>query len=261
MPTIKKIKMTGYCDHHDIAVKDNGVFTVKKHRVTDIYGTWKATEAYEIELRMSDKEVQFLLNRKPSYRDFVSTEDTVKYLRDIGLLPKERLYLFNGDWHYNWINPDGFLPTTPPYLRTGIAKLIVFVHSDFVKLNPTKKEQAIIDNLETRKKMQNLNSIVVADNIVKVLKDNNYEVELHKSNQWREHDAFFFHDKKAFNALVKDALEYYLNNIVLKELGCKITVPKQKSTHGYKYDDVLCYVGDITLDEGEQNGLEKGNKA
>ena len=88
MPTIKKIKMTGYCDHHDIAVKDDGMFTVKKHRTTDIYGTWKATEAYEIELRMSDKEVQFLLNRKPSYRDFVSTEDTIEYLRNIGLLPK-----------------------------------------------------------------------------------------------------------------------------------------------------------------------------
>lgn len=167
------------------------------------------------------------------------------------MLPKERLYLFNSDWHYNWINPDGFLPDKPPYLRTGTTKLIVFAYSDFVKLEPTKKEKAIIDNLEMRKKMQNLNGMVVADNIVKVLKDNNYEVELHKSNQWREHDAFFFHDKKAFNALVKDALEYYLNNIVLKELGCKITVPKQKSTHGYSYDDVLCYIGDIELETGE----------
>ena len=251
MPTIKKIKITGYCDHSDMAVKDDGIFTVKKHRVSDIKGTWKATEAYEIELKMSDKEVRFLLKRRSPYRDFVSTEDTVKYLRDIGLLPKERLYLFNSDWHYNWINPDGFLPNTPPYLRTSTAKLIVFAYSDFVKLEPTKKEKAIIDNLEMRKKMQNLNGMVVADNIIKVLKDNNYEIDLEKPNQWREHAAFFFHNKKAFNALVKDALEYYLNNIVLKELGCKITVPKQKSTHGYSYDDVLCYIGDIELETGE----------
>ena len=251
MLTIKKIKITGYCDHSGMAVKDDGVFPVKKHRGTDIYGTWKATEAYEIELKISDKEVKFLLNRKPSYSDFVSTEDAVKYLSDIGLLPKERLYLFNSDFHYNWINPDGFLPDTPPYLRTGTAKLIVFAYSDFVKLEPTKKEKAIIDKLEMRKKMQNLNGMVVADNIIKVLKDNNYEIDLEKPNQWREHAAFFFHDKKAFNALVKDALEYYLNNIVLKDLGCKITVPKQKSTHGYKYDDVLCYIGDIELETGE----------
>ena len=91
------------------------------------------------------------------------------------------------------------------------------------------------------------------------LKDNNYEVDLEKPDQWREHAAFFFHNKKAFNALVKDALEYYLNNIVLKELGCKITVPKQKSTHGYSYDDVLCYIGDIELETGEQNGSENIN--
>ena len=123
MPTIKKIKITGYCDHSDMAVKDDGIFTVKKHRVSDIKGTWKATEAYEIELKISDKEVQFLLNRKPSYRDFVSTEDTVKYLRDIGLLPNERLYLFYSDWDYNWINSEGFRTDTPPYVRTGTAKL------------------------------------------------------------------------------------------------------------------------------------------
>ena len=251
MPTIKKIKITGYCDHSDMAVKDDGIFTVKKHRVSDIKGTWKATEAYEIELKMSDKEVRFLLKRRSPYRSFVSTEDIVKYLRDIGLLPNERLYLFYSAWDYNWINSEGFLPDKPPYIRTGTAKLIVFAYSDFVKLEPTKKEKAIIDNLEMRKKMQNLNGMVVADNIIKVLKDNNYEIDLEKPNQWREHAAFFFHNKKAFNALVKDALEYYLNNIVLKELGCKITVPKQKSTHGYSYDDVLCYIGDIELETGE----------
>ena len=261
MPIVNKIKITGYCDDKDYAVKDDGIFIAKKHRPTDIYGVYKATEAYEVELHMSDKEIQFLLNKQPSYRDFVSAEDVVKYLRTKGILPNERLLLFNNDWKYNWVNPDGFLVDTPPYIRTPNAKLIVFAVSDFKKCEPTKKEQAIIDTLNNRKKMQNLNSMVVADNIIKVLKDNKYEIELHKANQWREHDAFFFHDKKAFNALVKDALEYYLNNIVLKELGCKVTVPKQKSTHGYKYDDVLCYVGDITLDEGEQNGLEKGNKA
>lgn len=245
MPTIKKIKMTGYCDHHDVAVKDDGIFTVKKHRATDIYGTWKATEAYEIELRMSDKEVQFLLNRNPTYRTAVSTEDAVKYLRDIGLLPKERLYLFNGDWYWDWINADGFLTNTSPHIRTGITKLIVFAISDFKKCDPTKKEQEIINALDNRSKMQNLNKMVVADNIIKVLKDNKYEVNLCKAN--REHDAFFFHNKKAFNTLIKDALEYYLNDIVLKDLGCKITIPNQKSTHCYKYDDVLCYVGDIEL--------------
>lgn len=249
---VNKIKITGYADHKDCAVKDDGIFVAKKIRPTDIYGVYKATEAYEVELHISDKETQFLLNKQPSYKDVLyNKEDIVKYLRQIGLLPNERLLVFNNDWKYNWLNPDGFLTNEPPYIRTPNTKLIVFAVSDFNKCKPTKKEQAIIDILNNRKKMQNLNNMVVADNIVKVLKDNNYNVDLEKGNKWREHDAFFFHDKKAFNALVKDALEYYLNNIVLKELGCKITVPKQKSTHGYKYDDVLCYVGDIEFNKGE----------
>lgn len=248
---VNKIKMTGYCDHRDCAVKDDGIFIAKKHRPTDLKGVYKAVEAYEVELHMSDKEVQFLLNKQPSYKDFVSAEDAVKYLKAKGILPNERLLIFNNDWRYNFINPDGFLASKPPYIRTPNTKLIVFAVNDFKKCDPTKKEQEMINALNTRSKMQNLNNMVVADNIIKVLKDNNYAVDLEKANQWREHDAFFFHDKKAFNVLVKDALEYYLNNIVLKDLGCKITVPKQKSTHGYKYDDVLCYVGDIKMNEGE----------
>lgn len=246
--TVNKIKLTGYADHKDVAIKDDGVFIAKRTRPTDIYGVYKAKEAYEVELHIADKEIQFLLNRNPSYRNFVSTQDAVEYLRSKGILPNERLLIFNKDYNYNWINADGFLANTPPYMRTPNVKLIVFAISAFTKCEPTKKEQTILNTLDNRKKMEKLNSMVVADNIVKVLKDNNYEVELHKPNQWREHGAFFFHDKKAFNTLVKDALEYYLNNIVLKDLGCKIKVPKQKSTHGYKYDDVLCYVGDIELE-------------
>lgn len=259
MPIVNKIKLVGYGDHIDCAIEDDGIFIAKKVRPTDIYGVYKATEAYEVELNINDKEIQQLLKSRPSYSSYASTEDVVKMLRKKGFLPNERLLLFKTRTVYDWVNKEGFWPDKLPNIRENTGKLIVFAISDFVKCEPTKKEQGIIDTLNNRSKMQSLNTMVVADNIVKIMKDNKYEIDLEKANKWRPHDAFFFHDKKAFNALVKDALEYYLNNIVLKELGCKITVPKQKSTHGYKYDDVLCYVGDITLDEGEQDGLEKRN--
>lgn len=57
MATIKKIKITGYCDHSDMAVKDDGIFTVKKHRVSDIKGTWKAMNKIEKEInKRNNKE-------------------------------------------------------------------------------------------------------------------------------------------------------------------------------------------------------------
>jgi succinate dehydrogenase flavin-adding protein (antitoxin of CptAB toxin-antitoxin module) len=256
MPTINKIKITAYADHHDYAIKDDGIFIAKKHRPTDIHGVYKATEAYEVILDIDDKEIQSLIKKKPSYCDCVATKDLIEYLKTKGILPNERLLVFNDDWKWDFVNKDGFMAKNPPHVRVEMGKIVVFAISDFKKCKPTKKEQEIIDTLNNRKKMQNLNNIAVVDNIVKVLRNNNYEIDLEKANQWREHDAFFFHDKKAFNTLVKDALEYYLNNIVLKDLGCKITVPKQKSTHGYKYDDVLCYVGDIELEEGVQDEVE-----
>lgn len=74
-----------------MAVKDDGIFTVKKHKVSDIKGTWKATEAYEIELKMSDKEVRFLLKRRSPYRNFVSTEDTIKYLREYWIATERKI--------------------------------------------------------------------------------------------------------------------------------------------------------------------------
>lgn len=252
---ITKIKMTGYCDHFDYTVKDKGIFVVKKTRPTDIHGVYKATEAYEVELDMNDKEIKDLLNQFLRGRSYISTEEVVEYLSVKGSLPDEKLLLLNNSRTYNWLNSNGFLAEVASYIsvpRVSNVKVIVFAVSDFKKCPPTKKEQEIIATLNNREKMQSLNNIVVADNIIKLLKNKGYEICREKANQW--HDAFFFSDKKTFNALVKDAIEHYLNNIVLKELGCKIIVPKQKNSHCYKYDDVLCYVGDIKVDninEGE----------
>jgi len=259
MPTITKIKMTGFIDSRDYAVSNEGIFTYKKSRPTDIEGVYKATEAYQVHLDKADIKTLFNAKSNRNYENINGCE-IPEYYSKLGLLPKERLYISNDIWVYNFLTKDGFKHFTKSgdLARTQEYDLIVFTHSDFVKLQPTKKEQEIINKLANRNKMQNLNRMVVADNIIKTLQDNNYDVRLYKSN--REYDAFFFQNKKSFNALVKDALEYYLNNIVLKELGCKITVPKQKSTHGYKYDDVLCYVGDIEMvNEGEQDGSKNLN--
>lgn len=248
MAKVTRIKATGFCDHIDHAVTTEGVFIVKKHRPTDIKGVYKATEAFQLEL--DAKDIPGLITNKHGELGCSTVWDVVDYYKAKGLLPNERLLVHNDNYTWDFVNRNGFNPNKPPYIRKDTVTLTVFAISDFVKLKPTPKEKAILDKLDNRSKMQSLNTMVFKDNLLKVLKDNNYEVSLR--NATKEHSAIYFNNKKSFNALTKDAIEYYLNNIVLKDLGCKITVPKQNTTHCYKYDDPLCYIGDVEMvNEGE----------
>lgn len=247
MATITRIKAVGFADHVDMAVQDKGIFTVKKNRMIDIQGVWKATEAYQIDLDTSDMITLIKMSKynQPS----ISTEDIVRHCVKEGLLPSnKRLFLYNKDWHYNFLTVRGFLVEGKDGLeRSDTGSVIVFCVDDFVKLEQTKKEKEIIKNVENRKASQKLNSLVIKDNLLKILNDKGYDCTCYTG----EMSTIEYNSKKGFNALVKDAIEYYLNDIVLKELGCKITVPKQKSNHEYGHNDPLCYIGDIQITEGE----------
>ena len=89
--------------------------------------------------------IQFLIKRKPSYNQSVSTQDLIEYLRTKGILPNERLLIFNDDFKWDFVNKDGFMTKKPPYVRVEMGKIVVFAISDFKKCEPTKKEQAMID--------------------------------------------------------------------------------------------------------------------
>lgn len=246
MATVKRIDAVGYADHHDVAVKDDGVFTVRKSRGIDIYGVWKATKAYEITVGPDDME------ELCKYYQFysLSTRRFIEHCKKTGILPdNKRYYVRNSDWSGGFVRKDlGFISfegESPRYRPE--AKLIVFSIDDFVKCKPTKKELQIIERVNDRKAAQKLNALVVKDNLLKILNDKGYECMYYDG----EMSIIQYKSKKGFNALVKDAIEYYLNDIVLKELGCKITVPKQKSNHTYCPNDPLCYMGDIKITEGE----------
>lgn len=242
MAVVNKIKAQAYCDHFERA-SDN-IYAVKKNRPFDIHGVYKATEAYEVELTLDD----VIDNDKFYIRKYLTTTDVVEFLIEKGVLPFTKYGIMGEDRHWDYVNDTGFLPKTPPHIRTNSTKLIVFNIDEFERCKPTKKEQETILCVENRKKMQNLNNLVVTENIAKILKDKKYDIRVINGND-ASYDAFHFDNKRAFNVLVKDALEYYLNNIVLKDLGCTITVPKQKSSHCYGHNDVLCYIGDIKLDK------------
>lgn len=247
MATITQIDAVGFADHRDVAIKDRGIFTAKKNRMIDIEGVWKATKAYRLDL--DEKDMIEMIKMSKWNQPTISTEQTVNYYIKQGLLPdNKRLFIYNQDWHYNFLTVRGFLVKGDEGLtRDNKGSIIVFNIDDFVKLEPTKKEKEIKANVENRKASQKLNLLVIKDNLLKILNDKGYDCICYTG----EMSTIEYKSKKGYNALVKDAIEYYLNDIVLKELGCKITVPKVKANHEYGQGDPLCYIGDIQLTEGE----------
>ena len=249
MATTTRIKAVGFADHIDMAIKDYGLFTVKKNRMVDIKGVWKATEAYQ--LNLDAKDMFTLLKQHKYNQPSISTQELINHFIKEGLLPdNKRLFIYNSDWHYDFLNVRGFFCKDEDgnAYRHDETTLTVFCADDFVQLPKTKKELEIEKAIENRKAMQKLNNLVIKDNLLKALNDKGYECTCYEGNGM---NTVRYDSKKAFNALVKDAIEYYLNDIVLKELGCKITVPKQKSNHCYGYGDILCFLGDIQITEGE----------
>lgn len=252
---ISRIKAIGYCDSRDYAVHDQGLFIAKKTRPTDIHGVYKAEQAYKLEFDKNDLK-EFL-----KLREFggIPTTEALEYLQKKGVLPnKRRLLLYNHQYNYAFINSNGYAESISAD-RTDTAELIVFVIDDFVQCKPTKKELAEIEKLDNRKNNFKLNNLVAKENIVKALTEQGYDCEEIKYD-WQPSSFIKLKSKKAFNKLVSDAIENYLNGIVLKHLGCKIHIPKQKTSHCYSWNDELCYIGDIELclNEGEQN-VDKGN--
>ena len=246
MATIKRIDMVAFADHTDVAVTDRGVFTVKKTRGTDIYGMWKATKAYEIEVGPDDMKE---LYKDPRFYS-ISTDNFIDLCKKNGLLPdNKRYFIRKSDWSTSFAVRDrGFrnLEGEGPYYQPT-TKLVVFSIDDFVKCPQTKKELQILEKVNNRKAIQKLNMLVVKDNLLKILNDKGYDCICYDA----EMSTIEYKSKKGYNALVKDALEYYLNNIVLKELGCKLTIPKVAANHAYGQGDPLCYIGDIKITEGE----------
>ena len=249
MAKVTKIKVTAFCDHIDHAVLTDGVFTAKKHRPFDTKGVYKATEAFQLEL--DKKDIPGLITNKHGKTGYSATWDVVDHYRAKGLLPNERLLIYVDDYKWDFVNEHGFnTEDKPPYIRKDTTTLTVFAISDFVKLKPTPKEEAAMAQMSKRTKMQSINSLLLKDTIIETLKNANYEVESNNLND--RNAALYFKNKKNYNAMIKDAMEYYLNNVIFKGAHCRIRVPEQKPTHGYKYDDPLCYLGDIELvDEGE----------
>jgi len=245
---ITRINMKGYIDHIDYADLTKGVFTAKKTRVSDIYGSYKADECNEVEI--DSKDVKDLAKK---YSHVISVSDIVDYLQKKKLLPAGRVFIPNNEWKYDFINDKGVyniyyddtIPSSKKRQSTGV--LHIFHYKDFVKLPATKKEQDMLDHLANRARMKSLNNLVLKDNFLKILNDNKYNVELYKDGE-----TVYFKNKAGWNRLVHDAITYYLNNTILKEIKCEIVMPLYTSSHACKWSDSFCNIGDLKMIVGDK---------
>lgn len=208
--------------------------------------SYKAPEGYKV--TFTRKEIFDIYEKKHgkiapnSYSYYMPTEEFIKELIALKLLPKE-------DYYYTKESYVG-LRELFHYPDEHETSIMIYLKSDFTELPFTKKQLEVQELINKREKMEKFNNLVVGDDVVKLLNDKGYKVY----KETRGNNYISFNSVAGYNKLIKEAIEYYLNNIVLKELGCKMTMPKQKPTHGFKYTDILCYIGDLelVLNKGEQ---------
>lgn len=134
-------------------------------------------------------------------------------------------------------------------LRFGLFK-------DMQLLTLTDKENAIKKQQELIKRKVALNNLILKDNIAAAFKKHGYLLE---TGNDKEYSLMYNLGSKNYNAFIEAAIDHYINGVLLKDLGCKVHVPKPTSRKGIRsaHDNIID-MENIDI-EGEQNGSENFN--
>lgn len=223
------------------------------------YKKYKITKAKKITLEESDKKA--IIAALDKYAPKIDHSKSVLYLNEY----IENVYLAGVKNKHNYgylnlqndqmvckLNEKGFYPKG--YDAAGNYKQLAdsftfyfYKIEDKEELPFTPKEKEYLQVLERRSRMTTLNTMAAKDVILKCLNDKGYEIEFYPT------EGYFGYTKpKGWNKLIKDALEYYINNEVLKGMNCKMEVPKVPNQHKYNFSDKLAYIGDVVIESNEK---------
>lgn len=264
---IEDVTHSAYTDEHSLEWQEkyrkNRVMQLNQRRGTNPYELqykkYKITKAKKITLEESDKKA--IIAALDKYAPKVDHRKATLYLDEY----IEQVYLagVKDKYKYGFLNPErdqtvcqlgekGFYPKG--YDAAGLYGQLadtftfyVYKIEDKEELPFTPKEKEYLQVLERRSRMTTLNTMAAKDVILKCLNDNGYEVEFFPTEGY-----FGYTKSKGWNKLVKDALEYYINNAVLKGMNCKIEVPKVPNQHKYNFTDKLAYIGDVVIEANEE---------
>ena len=173
----------------------------------------------------------------------------------------DRIVLYyNDDRHgsYNYIlyhlEPCHWKDDEHWWMQEFTLRFAVFKEMKLLKLN--NKEQAIKEQQELIKRKVTLNNLILKDNIAAAFKKYGYLLEAWNDKEYR---LMYRPGSKDYNAFIEAAIDHYINDVLLKDLGCKIHVPKPASRKGIRsaYDNIID-MESIDI-EGEQDGSKSLN--
>lgn len=132
-------------------------------------------------------------------------------------IPRYRIYNHEKDkWSY-----DGWY-TDKPF----IVKFALFSEMKELPLNDKEKEAK--DKKDLAKRKLALNNLVLKDNIIAAFKKEGYTIEIY------DDEKEFALDRDEYNDFIEAAIDHYINNVLLKDLGCKVHVPKPYKRNGFR---------------------------
>ena len=227
-----------------------------KSRPTDEEGIYKTNKMYQI--RIGDIKPLILKWVKDNKKDKASDEDLPEIL-DI----KDRMVFFRNDPKIRWIIYNNGYSTwntgwDSDWLDEDWLTFALFSEMEEIKKNAREKARFEAKQLAQRK--VNLNTLMFKDNIIAAFKKEGFNlISYDAGKKFRidncyNHGTGCYEDEDAYNRFIEKAVDYYINNCIVKELGCKVHIPKPDSKKGvrYHYDDIID-LENIDI-EGEQNG-------
>lgn len=198
-----------------------------KTRPTDEEGIYKINKMYQ--MRMGDIKPLLLEWLKQSKADriisknlpdalgindrmvFFRMDDTVDYI----------IYNNNFDkgWGDNWEdkNDDNYIEFA--------------LFSEMKEIEKNAKEKAILEERALTQRKIKFNSLVIKDNLLAAFKKAGYPLASNNSgtlfsiDQKYNYSTGTYENGQAYNKFIEAAIDYYVNNVIAKDLGCKIHIP------------------------------------
>lgn len=205
-----------------------------KSRPFDPDGVWKGNKLYEIN---SEDIKPMIVAWANKHKSDVCVDDLptilgmndrmVFFYNDDDNVPRYRIYNHEKDkWSY-----DGWYTN-----KSFVIRFALF--SEMKKLSLNAKEQAMHDQKELAKRKVVLNNLVLKDNIAAAFKKHGYLLEAYDEKEYR---LMYQPGAKDYNEFIEAAIDHYINDVLLKDLGCKVHVPKPSSRKGYReaYDNLI----------------------
>ena len=243
---IQKIKEKWYTDRNTVNYhKDHGYWLQLLKRKPALSGICddRLYSEYVTAITVEESDKEKITAKFPGVSNYVIVADIMKYISGSLEMAKEEYAFCTARCERVWcISKPGF-ESDDPRKRADTFTFYVVDYNDLKPLPLTKQEQEKLKVIKEKEARRKLNAATIATTLIDILNSNGYEVGNTRDS------GVYYKSIKGYNKLMKDALEYYLNDKIFKGMNVEITTPKVKNQHKYGYGDNLFNFGDVIIKE------------